>query len=97
MFSFASVIVSFCSFKPNVTQSVDSWVLGLKLCCFPASEQRCQIIAKVLSDTGIHNVDRLIKAPSMQNWVNAQVLVSSERTALEELVRLFRIRRAREE
>ena len=86
-----------CSLKLNVTQSDESWVLGLKLCCFPANEQRCQIVAKVLSDTGINSVDRLIKAPPMKNWVNVEVLISSERTALEELVRLLRIRRARNE
>ena len=82
-----------CSFKPNVTQSVDSWVLALKVCCFPADEARCQLVARILSDNGLHNVDRFLKAAPIGNWVKTNDLSASERTALCELARLFRLRR----
>lgn len=82
-----------CRLKPNVTQSIDSWALALKLCCFPADDTRCYVVARVLSDNGLHNVERIVKAAPFNNWVRTEQLNANEQTALCELCRFFRVRR----
>ena len=87
----------FCSFKTSATQSGESWTMALKLCCFPANDERCVIIAAVLSDNGIHSIDRFVRHPSIRNLAGAASLLNSEHTALLELARLLRIQRGRKE
>ena len=76
---------------------MESWTLALKLCCFPANDERCEIIAGVLSDNGIHSIVRFVRAPPFRNLVRAEALLDSEHTALLELARMLRIQRGRKE
>ena len=71
--------------------------MALKLCCFPADDERCEMIGRVLSANGIHSIERFLKAPPIKNLVRAESLQEDEMAALMELARLLRIRRGRKE